>query len=126
MNPKNPFKALATRPIISAVADGVAMVVIGILSELSGVVLEAHGLWSREVLTSGPPLLLLLTGTGYIGVKVATVNEIRKAFDFDDYVDRKIAPTYADSIADAIAQGDNDRIVDLSRAVHRARSKRKV
>jgi hypothetical protein len=100
------------------------MVGVAILSNLAAPIIQRNGFWSHAVLTYPAFILLLLTAFLYTVTKILTIREFDAVFDFDDYVDRRIAPTYADKVIDAIKKGDRSAIDDLASAIKKVRSRK--
>jgi hypothetical protein len=117
-------RLLATRPSIAVVTDAITMVGVAILSNLAAPIIQRNGFWSHAVLTYPAFILLLLTAFLYTVTKILTIREFDAVFDFDDYVDRRIAPTYADKVIDAIKKGDRSAIDDLASAIKKVRSRK--
>jgi hypothetical protein len=119
----NLFRELARRPRIEAAADGAAVAIVGTLTSLAAPIIQKYGIFTIAFLSSGPFIGLAISTIAYVILKVGTVRETEFAFDFDKYVEERIAPAYADTIVDAIKRSDTDAIVDLSAAIRKARKR---
>ena len=105
-------------------ADGGMMIAVGVLTPGAATTLSSHPLWSKEFWLDHTTIILAVVAAAFVTLKVFTARELSTAFDFNKYVDKRIAPAYADEITRAIREGNYTEIEDLSSAVRNARTRR--